>query len=277
MDVQFYHIRQLQLTHHTLKILKSDERVVVFGHTDFMQSAETDEQIAIKREILKILFFKSDLIMPTRNPSNLLQSWMHYAKMRSNKILRDMVEGTTLIKGTDGHMLFKMSALKQNCIIFSEDGKTAIGKGNEYPHFKLKEEDEEYNLLAFADFLRYKLADNANTLPQLCSMQCQLFAYNWQKHADIMLRGKAVVLKPPISSDERKVFYYDCESINPSHRLSLDQAVCPGFGERLLNTRKNVSEGKSLVKGSNFDLVNKKLQNMIPGEWQIYAMSKVDV
>ena len=53
--------------------------------------------------------------------------------------------------------------------------------------------------------------------------------------------------------------------------------VCPGFSERLLNTRKNVSEDKSKVKGSDFDSVNRILQKMIPGEWQIYAMSKVDV
>ena len=80
-----------------------------------------------------------------------------------------------------------------------------------------------------------------------------------------------------MTSNERKILYYDCENIDSSHQYVLDQMVCPGFSERLLNTRKNVSEEKSKVKGSDFDSVSKKLKNMIPAEWQIYAMSKVDV
>jgi len=275
MSIDFYRTSQLQLNHHTLEILNSDKKVIVAGHIDYLPIAETDEQKIIKSEILKILYFRSDLIMPTRNPSNLLQSWMHYAKTRSNKILRDRVKGVAQIMGKDAGMLFMMSALKQDCIVFSEDGKTAIGKGNEHPCFKLKQEDEEQNLLAFADFLWNNSSDGF--LSQLCAMQFQLFALNWKQHEDIMLRRKAVALKPPVSSDERKVIYYDCESINSSHQLVLDQAICPGFSERLLKTRKNVSEDKSKVKGSYFDSVNRKLQKMIPGEWQIYAMSKVNV
>ena len=248
---------------------------MVSGHIHYVQRAETDEQISIKREILKVLYFKSDLIMPTRNPSNLLQSWMHYTKTRSNKILQDMDKSTNQIEGKNGGMLLKMSALKQNCLRFSEGRKTVIGKGNDFPYFKLKEEDEEWNLLAFADFLSGRSPHG--TWHELCSMQLQLFAFNWKMYADAMRRGQAVALKPPASSDERKVFYYDCENIHSSHQLVLDELVCPGFSKRLLNTRKNVSKDKSKVKGSDFDSVNRKLQKMIPGEWQIYAMSKVNV
>ena len=152
MSIDFYLTSQLQLNHHTLEILNSDKKVILAGHIQYLPSAETDEQKIIKSDILKTLYFRSDLIMPTRNPSNLLQSWMHYAKTRSNKILRDRVKGVAQIMGKDGGMLFKMSALKQDCIVFSEDGKTAIGKGNEYPCFKLKQEDEERNLLALLIF-----------------------------------------------------------------------------------------------------------------------------
>ena len=274
-NVQSILTYEIQLNESILELLKSDEKTIVVGHIDALPSAETDEQKIIMSEILKILYLKSDLIMPTRNPSNLLQSWMHYSKTRSNKILQNLDKSKNQIKGKDAAMLFKMSALKQNCIVFSDDGKKAIGKGSEYPYFKLKQEDEERNLLALADFLWNNISDG--TLPQLCAMQFQLFAWNWKKHQDIMLRGMAVTLKPPMSSDERKVFYYDCESINSSHQLALDQAICPGFSERLLNTRKNVSEDKSKAKGSDFDSVNRKLQKLIPGEWHIYAMSKVGV
>ena len=93
----------------------------------------------------------------------------------------------------------------------------------------------------------------------------------------MMIAGKEAELTPPLSCKKRKIIYYDCENINSGHQLALDKAVCIGFSERLLNTRKNVSEDKSKKKGSDFDLVNKKLRTMIPGEWRIYAMSNLDV
>ena len=273
MDIEVYHARQLQLNHHTLELLKSDERLVVCGHIHYMQSAKTDAQIAIKREILKILYFKSDLIMPTRNPSNLLQSWMHYSKTRSNKILQDRHSSTKQIKGNDGGMLRAMSALKQNCLLFSEDGKKAIGKGDDYPYIKLREENEEHNLLAFADFLM----TGEDTLSQLCAMQFVFFWLDWKEILGAYKKNQTVkIANLPTTSNERKILYYDCENIDSAHQYELDQMVCPGFSERLLNTRKNASEDKNEVKGSDFDSVNKKLQNVIPAEWQIYAMSKGD-
>jgi len=274
MDVRFFYTRSLQLNQCTLDFLRnSHDRKIVFGHINYLPHAETDEQIKIKSEIAKTLYLAFDLIMPTRNPSNLLQSWMHYSKTKSNKILQSLGTNQKKITKKGGAMLWKMSALKQNCLVFSENGKSLIRKGDDFPCFKLKEEDEEWNLLAFADFLR---ANGKSTLAQLCSMQSQLFALDWVLLQNIILGGKSVNLDLPVSCDKRSVIYYDCENIDQKHQVLLDQAVCSGFTERLLNTCKNASEGKSRNKGSNFDSVNKKLQRIVPGEWQIYEMSKAD-
>lgn len=275
MGVKFCRTQELHLDRETLELLNGDDRVIVFGHIDYLPPPKTDDQIKIMSDILKILYYKSDLIMPTRNPSNLLQSWMHYAKTRSNKILQDRDQNTRKVKGKDGGMLHKMSALKQNCLLFSEDGKTVTGKGRDYPHFKLKEEDEEFNLLALADFLK---ANEELTLSQLCSMQVELFRLDWEKLLGAYKSNRTVKIgNLPMKSSDRKILYYDCENIDSSHQYALDQMVRPGFSERLLNTRENVSESKSKKKGSDFDSVNRKLQNMIPAEWQIYAMSKMDI
>ena len=154
MNVKHYLTYDFQINHHNLELLKSEERIIVSGHIDYLPQPKTDDQIKIKSDILKILYLKSDLIMPTRNPSNLLQSWMHYAKTRSNKIFLDnRNKRIKFFEGKDSGMLYIMSALKQNCLLFSEDGKTITGKGSDYPRIKLKEEDEESNLLALADFL----------------------------------------------------------------------------------------------------------------------------
>ena len=181
-NVQSILTKEIQLNESILELLKSDEKTIVAGHIHYLPTAETDEEKIIRREIMNILYFRSDLIMPTRNPSNLLQSWMHYAKSRSTKILLDRGKNKKQIKDKDLHMLFKMSSLKQNCIVFSDDGKKSLGKGGEYPYFKLKQADEEQNLLAFADFL-WK---NSSTLTQLCAMQFQLFALNWKKHKNLI-------------------------------------------------------------------------------------------
>ena len=74
MSVKHYMTHELQISQHTLETLKSDDRTIVFGHIDYLPQPKTDDQIKIKSDILKILYYKSDLIMPTRNPSNLLQS-----------------------------------------------------------------------------------------------------------------------------------------------------------------------------------------------------------
>ena len=273
MNAQFYFTHEIQLNEKYLELLKSDKRIIVTGHIQNLPNPKTDAQKIIMSEILKILYFKSDLIMPTRNPSNLLQSWMHYSKTRSNLLLQSVKpEDKAVWRNNDKAMLYRMRPLRQNCVVFAEDGKT-LRKSKDFPQFILQEEDEEWNLLAFADFLK----SEKFLLPQLCSMQLQLFATDWAEISKLTMSGKSVVHDLPSTSDKRKVIYYDCENIDSNHQLALDQAICPGFSERLLNTRKNVSEDKSQVKGSDFDSVNKKLQKMIPGEWQIYAMSKVGV
>ena len=95
-------------------------------------------------------------------------------------------------------------------------------------------------------------------------MQVELFRLGWAEIQGAYKRNQTIkIAKLPMTSSERQILYYDCENIDSSHRYVLDKMVCPGFTERLLNTRKNVSEDKSKVKGSDFDSVNKKLQNMM--------------
>ena len=267
----FFQTNELHLNKCCLELLQSKQRSIVFGHIDYLPTPKTVEEANIRGNILEILYFKSDLVMPTRNPANLLQSWMHYAKTRSNIVMRDYIISKNPIVGKDRDMLFKMSALRQNCLVFAENGKSARGKGVDFPTFRLQEEDEEWNLLAFADFLRANGA--SGTLPQLCSMQFQLFAPYWPSIKARMLSGKSVRLNPPVTTSVREVFYYDCENIGPVQRNKLDELIGPSFGKRLVRTRENVSISKNKRKGCEFSSVKKKLQAMVPGEWQVYVQS----
>ena len=89
-----------------------------------------------------------------------------------------------------------------------------------------------------------------------------------------MKKGGVVKFDLPVTNDEREVIYYDCENIDLSRQIALNRLICAGFSQRLINTRKNASENKGKKRGCEFSAVNKKLQNMAPGEWQIYFKSK---
>ena len=270
-NTDLYHTNELQINQKTLELLKSDQRSIICGHIGYLPRAKNDEQKAIKREILKILFFKSDLIMPVRNPSNLLQSWMHYAKTRCNQIfLRPSY--LSQASALDLGMISKVASLRQQAVRvdFTKNGKICrINESAEFPIVTLKEEDEEHNLNMLATYL----ASGPNSLPQLCSLQYQLFHPFWSSISHNILNKKKVVIDPPVSTLKRSVIYYDCENITTADKLKLDSLICNEFGEMLEVTKENKSLNKNKAKGSDFDSLNQRLRSFAPGEWQIYAKS----
>ena len=267
MGVQFLYTPSIQLDENVLQLLKSERRVIVFGHIDYLPKSATYEQKKIKASILEILYYKSDLVMPTRNPSNLLQSWMHYAKTRSNRILQNISNNKALLYGNDAGMLANMSPLRQDCLVFSDDLRT-ISRGKDFPDLELNEEDEEWNLLAFASFLRQK------SIAQMCSMQYELFRIYWASIEGHLRKGERFDLELPESDKKRSVIYYDCENLGSGHQDLLDKAICSGFSEKLINTRRNASDKKSNRTGCEFESVNKLLRNNFLSEWRIYEKSK---
>ena len=264
MDVPFVLTRELQLNQRTVELLSSKKQVIVFGHIGHMPIPETDEQVTLKSKIIQMLYFDCNLIMPTRNPSNLLQSWMHYAEKRSNQVLLMLANGFDIkqCSGNDLSMLAKMHPLKQNAVRVDFDSTGNVSNfyfSDDFAPIELAAEDEEYNLLKFVDHLRYTLHDG---IYQLTSMSTQLFAPYLQKLEKKMRKGKAVFVEPPVSDENRKITYYDCENIYSKHQVLLDQAIAPGFSETLVEIRENVSHKKSSKMGCQFNSVNKKLQEI---------------
>ena len=266
---------ELFLNQSTLDLLKSDQRVVIFGHIGSIPAPKTDEQLLIKSDIAKCLYFRSDLIVPTRNPSNLLQSWMHYAVRRSNEVLMRLKDNLDFTKctGKDISMLGKIHPLGQNIVRCKYDSKGKIINiklASVISEVVLNHEDEEYNLMRFARHLMH----NLDGIVQLNSMGGQLYAPTWRDIENAIREGKKVFVTPPVSSDDRKIIYYDCEDIDLRSRSLLDKEICPGFSETLLKTRVNSSLKNSKKKGCEFDSVNAILRENFPSEWQIYAKSK---
>ena len=183
----------------------------------------------------------------TRNPSNLLQSWMHYAEKRANEIILNLSTTGDInqCSGNDLSMLVKVHPLKQNTVkvdLHPSGNINAIYLSSNLSLIALNAEEEEYNLLRFADHLRHTVPDG---IYQLTSMSTQLFSPYLEKIEKKFREGKPVSVTPPTSSGARKIVYYDCENISQRHQMLLDQAICPNFSERLLQTRRNTSQKKS--------------------------------
>ena len=277
-DLSVHHCatHELSLNQSTLDLLKSDQRVVIFGHIGSIPAPKTDEEVLIKKDIAKCLYFRSDLIVPTRNPSNLLQSWMHYAVRRSNEVLLSLKDCLDFAKctGKDISMLGKIHPLGQNIVRckFNSKGKVIdIKLASVISEVVLNHEDEEYNLMRFVRHLMHNVGGG---IAQLNSMGVQLYALTWRDIKKAIREGKKVFVTPPVSSDDRKIIYYDCEDIDLRSRSLLDKEICPGFSEALLKTRVNSSLKNSKKKGCEFDSVNAILRENFPSEWQIYAKSK---
>ena len=276
MNITYYPTHALLLNQSTLDLLKSDQRVMVFGHIYKIPSPMTDEQALLKSEILKLLYFHSDMIMPTRNPSNLLQSWMHYSVLRSNQVLSKFAVDFDIEKctGKDLSMLAMVSELRQDIVKVKCNHRGRINQircSANSSQISLKPEDEEHNLLKLFDFLLNFSNDGSF---KLNSMSVQLYAPCLSKIKKAIRERKKFSVKPPASNNKRRVIYYDCEDIDSRRQYLLDDAVCPGFSARLLRTRMNASFKKSKNKGCDFESVNALLQKNIPSEWQIYAQSK---
>lgn len=171
-------------------------------------------------------------------------------------------------------MLGKIHPLGQNIVRckFNSKGKVIdIKLASVITEVVLNHEDEEYNLMRFVRHLMHNVGGG---IAQLNSMGVQLYALTWRDIKKAIGEGKKVFVTPPVSSDDRKIIYYDCEDIDLRSRSLLDKEICPGFSEALLKTRVNSSLKNSKKKGCEFDSVNAILRENFPSEWQIYAKSK---
>ena len=73
------------------------------GHVTHIPKPRNSEERRIRHEIVKTLYSQYNIIVPTRNPSNILQSWMHAGK-RAVVLLRYPTLATTRPSARTGSM-----------------------------------------------------------------------------------------------------------------------------------------------------------------------------
>ena len=79
----------LHIYHEMYQMLLDSKELIVFGHINYIPNPVNDNEFAIRKLILRSIYNNFNLIMPTRNPANLVQSWMHYDNKRINDFFRD--------------------------------------------------------------------------------------------------------------------------------------------------------------------------------------------
>ena len=271
LNVDYVNIKSLKLDLSTIDLLKSNRKLIVFGHVDKIQRPQNQNELHIFEEISRILYFRFNLIMPTRNPANLLQSWMHYSKTRVNKMLSDPVFlKSGKVVGTDSGMMHNVINLKQNVLTFTNKKIKILQGDSEPPMVILEEEDEEDNLHLFIDYLKKK----QHLFGTLCPMMFQLNFFEFSKLARCMTEKIPFSLHLPRSDDHRCVCYYDCENLSTVDLHLFSEVIHPEFGDRLINTHENASSAKNLIKASNIISVVSRLKKITPNEWVVYNQSQ---
>ena len=250
----------------SLRLLQNSSDLVVHGHVEYIQKPSSGDECKIFKEMLKTLYRDFDLIVPVRNPANLVQSWMHYCKTRSNNALRRIDEGgKVFVSAKENSFMKRMSCLRQNAIIYdNSSGHFLRGKG--FPCINLLEEDEAENLMRFMNNLR----ESEVSLPMLLPMQRQLFFPHWKSLVRKYFRGEPYKLKLPVSSDSRSIYYYSCEGLEEDAKALFNNIFGMQFVQKLESVRVNVSENKPKVQASQIPKVVELSKRIAQSEWLIY-------
>ena len=250
----------------SLRLLQNSSDLVVHGHVEYIQQPGSRDEYKIFEEIIRILYQDFDLIVPVRNPANLVQSWMHYCKTRSNDALRRINEGgKTFVSSKESSFMKRVSCLRQNALIFNNSsGYFLRGKG--FPCINLLEEDEAENLMRFMNNLR----ESEVSLPMLLPMQRQLFFPHWKSLVRKYFRGEPYKLKLPVSSDSRSIYYYSCEGLEEDAKALFNNIFGKQFVQKLESVRVNVSENKPKVQASQIPQVVELSKRIAQSEWMIY-------
>ena len=179
-----------------LEILQTSCDLVVHGHIEDIQRPCSPEEFRFFRKIILVLYYEYNLIMPTRNPANLIQSWMHYCKTRSNNALNRVAKDSeALVSAKESSFMKRLSKLKQNSLIYNPSADVFV-RGVDFPRISLLEEDEAENLIRFMNDLR----ESETSLPMLLPMQRQLFFPLWKSLAQKYVSGEPYKLKLPVST-----------------------------------------------------------------------------
>ena len=266
LQIDYYETEELSLTEKTLSLLRdsNNDNILIFGHIqDVPLPSEKEENSAdIHAKIIEILYNKCQIIMPTRHPANLVQSWMHYCKTRAIKLLsntqQDHGKGMKR-KSNDLAMLLRVTSLKQDGV-FLKSGKIRL-TGNE---ICLGDEDEEENIVRFVKHLLLK----EKFYPPLFGLQFQLYRPIYRQIKESIHRGDGYILP-----DYPQIIYYDCSSPSVLFDRKISQIIHPDFLSQLQATRVNVSQKPPARLASAMPKVLKFLEHLHYGENQIHNKS----
>ena len=267
LNVTFTEISELNPNAETIIFLslRKNKKIIVFGHIQDLPLPRPNagESWEFYKQILFALYRDPDnqFIMPTRDPVNLVQSWLHYTETRVLGIINsshdDVYNPISGRRKNDLAMLQRMSSVKQNCVVLSL-GKIVI-KGDS---LKLRDQDEEENIILFAKHI----IEKEKNLSPLLAMQWQLHRLEFLEVSRLVY-GQTKYQLPLIP---QQVIYYDLFSPCPKVPEMINQIIHPLFSSNLLNTRINSSRNPPKRLASDMPSVVEDLKSFFHGEYQIH-------
>ena len=268
LDIEHLFTHKIKLDQGTLNSLKCKKGLISFGHVSHLGRNRSGSDSLVYKQILSEMYNNFSLIVPTREPANLIQSWMHYSKTRTNKLITRMISGEipgNKFTSHDVSMIQRTMCLKQHVLRKDSTGNLTL-------HGELvllNECDEEENMHRFIDFLQ----SNRPHWGALMSMQSELMFPRIKGIYDAFEDSVNYSIAPPKSNKNRFVFYYDSQNINSKTARFLDSVIHPNFSQELRSLRENSSLSKPSCLASEITSVTKRLKKIIPNEYAIYRLT----
>ncbi len=246
---------------YNLVIDPTSKNWIVFGHSFHLITPLTKGALERQKKLLEILFFNTQIILPTRHPVDLLRSWMHYYKTRVNNFISDNCTSSNLEAINTLNPTSKMgrfySIISQLC-----PNQDPI-KG-----FILDVKYEQDNLFGFFSLI---LKDE-NLVPAWNHTLSLLYPYRFQILEELRI-NKPITVDIDQFIESTKPFIYDSQNISSLTREYLSSTISEQFYADLIKTKQNVSQGKRALKVTDLKSFNQFYNSRFNCEFKIYQYS----
>ncbi len=199
-----------------------------------IKQGNSEKGIHNYKNILRILHSNANIIFPTRNPVNLVRSWMHYQKDIINEYMgKQRRQSKGIIKITKGsreeefYQTFK--------VVSDQSEKDILING-----FKLDPLKENISLTKYIK----KVIEYKYMVPAW-SLSLQLFYRSNMTILKALKQGNKINIQLDKAINKANLVICNCDNYSDNCKKQLDQILGKDFSKTLIKTRENVSNKES--------------------------------
>lgn len=245
------------------KIIESEtDDWLVFGQTSDIRNGNDEDSTRLRELLINRLHnSSSQIILPAREPVQLIRSWLHDNKTRANKYILNKSASKTIAIEQKLKPIEKLKVKEYIKTLCKICDCSSIPKEG----FKLDPIQEEENLIKYMKVImgyEYKIPAWSHTL--------QLF-YNRRFDIIKMIKSDRLLrLKIDKDVNSGRIFIYDSEHYSASCKEKLNILLSKEFTEFLISTRANISSDKVRIETKMLARFEEYYKKKFMCEYDIY-------